>query len=123
MKQFPRELQDIINKDSWLYQWWGWWLNYSEWKNLKLGNWYYFWSKAQAKEFGPSIIRLEKWDWKFYEPEDTQVYQVEASKNGWKEAFNKKLQEEWYDGIKAYNKAFKDYEYNFFTNPFKKNAN
>lgn len=119
MNKFSPEIQEKLKFDTWLYQGWEGWLNYSEWKNLKLGNWYYFWSKKQAKEFGPSILRLERWDRKFYEPKDTQSYQVEASKNGWKEAFNKKLQEEWYDGIKAYNEAFQDYEYNFFSNPFK----
>jgi hypothetical protein len=121
--KLPEDLQRILEKDEWLYQGWDGWLQYSEWKNLKLGNWFYFGSKKQAKEFGPSIVRLEKGDRKFYEPKDTQSYQVEASQNGWKEAFNKKLQEEGYDGIKAYNEAFQDYEYNFFTNPFLKNAN
>ena len=117
---FPKEVQDMINRDEWLYQGWEWWLKYSDWKNLKLWKWYYFGSRKQAEEFGPAIIELERNDWKLKEFKDTQEYQVEASKNGWKEKYNQKLKEEWYDWIKAFNKAFKSDEYNFFENPFKK---
>ena len=121
IESLPKDFQDMVTKDEWLYQGWQWWLQYSEWKNLKLGNWYYFGNYKQAKEFGPALIELEKNDWKLKEYKDTQEYQVEASKNGWKEEFNKKLKEEWYDWIKAYNRSFKTDEYNFFENPFKKN--
>ena len=58
--------------------------------------------------------------WELKEFKDTQEYQVEASKNGWKEKYNQKLKEEWFDWIKAFNKAFKSDEYIFFENPFKK---
>ena len=121
IESLPKDFQDMVTKDEWLYQGWQWWLQYSEWKNLKLGNWYYFGNYKQAKEFGPALIELEKNDWKLKEYKDTQEYQVEASMNGWKEEFNKKLKEEWYDWIKAYNRSFKTDEYNFFENPFKKN--
>lgn len=91
----------------------------SEW-NLKLGPWYYFGWRKQAWEFGKNLTKLEKQEWwKFYEPKDTQTYQVEASKYGWKEKYNEYLKEQGYDWIKAMNKAFWDYEYNFFTNPIK----
>ena len=87
---------------------------------MKLGEWYYFgWSK-QASRFGDQINKIEKWNYKMKQFKDTQEYQVEAYKNGWKEAYNKKLKEEWYDGIQAFNKAFDDYEYNFFTDIFNK---
>ena len=119
ISKFPKELQDLINTDKWLYQWNDGWLNYSEWKNLKLGNWYYFGSRKQAKQFGPALLKLEPRDWKLYDAWTTNEYQVEASKNGWKEAFNKKLKEQGYEWIKAKNPAFDDYEYNFFSNPFK----
>ena len=121
IESLPKDFQDMVTKDEWLYQGWQWWLQYSEWKNLKLGNWYYFGNYKQAKEFGPALIELEKNDWKLKEYKDTQEYQVEASMNGWKEEFNKKLKKEWYDWIKAYNRSFKTDEYNFFENPFKKN--
>ena len=120
IKSFPKDIQEMINRDEWLYQGWDWWLKYSDWKNLKLWKWYYFGSRKQAEEFGPAIIELERNDWKLKEFKDTQEYQVEASKNGWKEKYNQKLKEEWFDWIKAFNKAFKSDEYNFFENPFKK---
>ena len=108
-----------LEKDS-LFQGNDWEIKYSSEWNLKLWPWYYFGWRKQAWEFGKNLTKLEKQEWwKFYEPKDTQTYQVEASKYGWKEKYNEYLKEQGYDWIKAMNKAFWDYEYNFFTNPIK----
>ncbi len=108
-----------LEKDS-LFQWNDWEIKYSSEWNLKLGPWYYFGWRKQAWEFGKNVTKLEKQEgWKLYEPKDTQTYQVEASNYGWKEKYNEYLKEQGYDWIKAMNKAFWDYEYNFFIDPTK----
>ena len=108
-----------LEKDS-LFQWNNGEIKYSSEWNLKLGPWYYFGWRKQAGEFGKNLTKLGKKEWwNLYEPKDTQTYQVEASKYGWKEKYNEYLKKQWYDGIKAMNKAFGDYEYNFFIDPTK----
>lgn len=97
-----------------IFQWNAWEVKLSKWKNLKLGEWYYFGWENQASNFWKNITKKQLGELKLYEAKNTQEFQYEASKNGWKDKFIEKLKSKWYDWVKAYNTAFKDYEYNIF---------
>lgn len=100
-----------------VYQGWEWTIRKSA--DGKLWEGYYFWWEKQAWEFGNIVseVSLKDKNYKFYEPKDTQTYQVEASKHWWKTEFNNYLKEQWYDWIKAMNKAFGEPEYLLFEKP------
>lgn len=111
------------DKTTKVYQWNDWEISYSEWKTMKLWNGYYFWWEKQAKNFWSNITEIDISKYKFYEAKDTQQYQIEAAKNGGKEEYNKSLKEQGYDGIKAMNTAFREFEYLLFDNPTKAGTN